>query len=143
MLGGRGWPISIYFSLFEDKCIHHFNIFVRTLVSKYLLNFSKPHEGTFFSAQTLWPYNQFLHCVYSYVLFSIMCLNKPPGWYFYKNMHAIPCLILHKLYQEWHFCKETMNHKDFVSLPSSWWLLTVALQLYKTYEEHGQNTLFS
>lgn len=42
------------FSLFEEKSIPHYKILVKAMVSKYLLNFSKPHEGTFFfPARTL------------------------------------------------------------------------------------------
>lgn len=44
----EGKMTNTYFSLFEEKSIPHYKIFVKAVVSKYLLNFSKPHEGTFF-----------------------------------------------------------------------------------------------
>lgn len=95
------------FLFLKKQSSPHYEMSLKTLVSKYLLYFSKPHKGTCLSAKTLWPYvNQSLHCVCPWALFSIMCflsLNKPLRWYSDEDIHAIQCLLLHKLYQEWHF----------------------------------------
>ena len=115
MCWGGGQPVNIYFSFLKKKAIPYYEIFLKTLVSKHLFHFSKPHKGTCFSAKTLWPYiNQSLHWVSSWALFSSMCflsLNKPPRWYSYKDIHAIQCQLLHKLYQEQHLSEEIENQK--------------------------------
>lgn len=51
MFGGRKGQYTLT-SVFEEKSIPHYEIFVKALVSKYLLYFSKSHEGMFLFART-------------------------------------------------------------------------------------------